>query len=169
MSLWIRWWRFNAVGALGAVVQLAALWLLRGWLGVDLAAATALAVEAAILHNYFWHRRWTWPDRRGSLLRFHLSNGAISLPGNVALTATFTSLGLHYAAANGLAIAACAAANFLAAHAWAFRHTCSREVQPNRQPRRKTRPRYGAATQPSTPRSPGMPGWPGCRPRPNTR
>ena len=85
----------------------------------------AVAVEAAILHNYFWHRRWTWPDRRGSLLRFHLSNGAISLPGNVALTAAFTWLGLHYAAANALAIALCAAANFLAAHVWAFRHTCS--------------------------------------------
>lgn len=132
MSLWIRWWRFNAVGALGAVVQLAALGLLRGWLGLDLATATALAVEAAILHNYFWHRRWTWPDRRGSLLRFHLTNGAISLPGNVALTAAFTSLGLHYAASNALAIAACAAANFLAAHVWAFRHTCSCEVQPGR-------------------------------------
>lgn len=125
MSLWTRWWRFNAVGALGAVVQLAVLALLRGWLGINLALATALAVEAAILHNYFWHRRWTWPDRRGSLLRFHLSNGGISLPGNVALTAAIVSTGLHYAAANLLAIAVCAAANFLAAHVWAFRHTCS--------------------------------------------
>ena len=130
--MWRRWWRFNAVGALGAVVQLAVLALLRGWLGVNLTLATALAVEAAILHNYFWHRRWTWPDRHGSLLRFHLSNGAISLPGNVALTAALHGLGLHYAAANVLAIAACAAGNFLAAHTWAFRHTCSSDREEQR-------------------------------------
>jgi putative flippase GtrA len=139
LSLWLRWWRFNAVGALGAVVQLAVLALLRGWHGMHLAPATALAVEAAIQHNYYCHRRWTWPDRRGSLLRFHLSNGTISLPGNVALTAAIASLGVHFAAANVLAIAVCAAANFLAAHAWAFRHTGSCEVQPGRETREEQR------------------------------
>ncbi len=139
MSLWVRWWRFNAVGAAGAVVQLAVLALLRGGLEVGIVPATALAVEAAILHNYFWHRRWTWYDRRGSMLRFHLSNGAISLPGNIALTAALASLGLHYAMANALAIAACAAANFAAAHGWAFRHTGSCGDQPGRPPGRVRR------------------------------
>ena len=27
------------------------------------ASATALAVETAILTNFFWHERWTWRDR----------------------------------------------------------------------------------------------------------
>lgn len=121
----MRWWRFNAVGAAGAVVQMAALALLRSGLEMGIVPATALAVEAAILHNYFWHCRWTWRDRRGSLLRFHLSNGIVSLPGNVALTAALVSLGLHYAAANALAIAACAGVNFAVAHVWAFRHARS--------------------------------------------
>jgi putative flippase GtrA len=26
-------------------------------------AATALAVEAAVVHNFFWHERFTWADR----------------------------------------------------------------------------------------------------------
>ena len=46
--------------------------------------ATAIAVEAAVLHNFCWHQRWTWRDRRAAsrttavrrLGRFHLLNGA---------------------------------------------------------------------------------------------
>ncbi len=33
-------------------------------LGPHYLVATALAVEMAVLHNFFWHRRWTWADRR---------------------------------------------------------------------------------------------------------
>ena len=46
-----------------------------------LCVAMPVAVEAAVLTNFFWHERWTWHDRvqasgRWSrLLRFHITNG----------------------------------------------------------------------------------------------
>ncbi len=54
---------FGAVGSLGVSVQLSMLALLKGFLGVYYLAATVVAVEIAILHNSFWHERWTWGDR----------------------------------------------------------------------------------------------------------
>src|SRR5258705_13257908 len=83
--------RFYAVGAVGIVVQLAALTFFKSGLGLDYLPATALAVEAAILHNFFWHERWTWVDRTRSLpagrtvrlIRFHLTTGALSILGNL--------------------------------------------------------------------------------------
>ncbi|HEY6338806.1 MAG TPA: GtrA family protein [Candidatus Sulfotelmatobacter sp.] len=62
-SMPIRWCKFNLVGALGIVVQFAALFLLKSLLHFNYLAATALAVEAAVLHNFWWHERFTWSDR----------------------------------------------------------------------------------------------------------
>ncbi len=55
-----RWLRFNAVGLAGIVVQLAALAALKQWTDLPVLAATAIAVEIAVLHNFYWHERWTW-------------------------------------------------------------------------------------------------------------
>ncbi len=84
----VRWLKFNAVGAGGIAVQLAALALLKSGLRLDYLAATALAVEAAVIHNYFWHERFTWADRtRGSswarFAKFNLTTGMFSILGNV--------------------------------------------------------------------------------------
>jgi hypothetical protein len=49
---------------MGIVVQfvmLAALTALR----IDYLAATALAVESAVIHNFLWHCRYTWRDSHG--------------------------------------------------------------------------------------------------------
>ena len=54
--------KFNVVGAIGIGVQLAALTLLRDGVGLHYLLATAIAVEAAILHNFLWHMRWTWRE-----------------------------------------------------------------------------------------------------------
>lgn len=118
-----RFVRFNAVGAAGIGVQLATLALLKTGLGLHYLWATALAVEAAVLNNYFWHVKWTWRDRsEGSTLaahlsrmfQFHLGNGAVSLVVNLVLMRWLAgSLGMHYLAANILAIAAGGIANFL--------------------------------------------------------
>ena len=48
-----RWLKFNAVGAAGIGVQAAALAVLISGLGVPYAPATLLAVECAVLHNFF--------------------------------------------------------------------------------------------------------------------
>jgi putative flippase GtrA len=118
----LRWLKFNAVGALGIAVQLALLLALKTGFHLNYLLATALAVEAAVLHNFFWHERYTWADRvRPSwrmslprLLRFNLSTGAVSIAGNMALMKVLVGLGhMNYMVASGIAIAVCSLLNFL--------------------------------------------------------
>jgi putative flippase GtrA len=119
--LGLRWLKFNFVGALGIGVQLAVLAALIA-LGLGYLAATALAVEAAVLHNFLWHERMTWRDRAtpslrpmlGRFLRFQMANGSISLLGNLALMRLLVgALHLPALAANLGAIAVCGVVNFL--------------------------------------------------------
>jgi putative flippase GtrA len=125
-----RWIVFNSVGALGFAVQLAALTLLMGVLQWGYVPATALAVEMAVIHNFFWHERWTWADRAdpGRLriarrfLRFNLTNGAVSIAGNLILMRLFLhTFALHYLVANTLSIVVCAVLNFIASDRFVFR------------------------------------------------
>src|SRR5437870_891334 len=61
-----RFAKFAAVGAGGIIVQVITLAILLRAAPAHYLLATALAVEAAILHNFAWHMRWTWADRRGT-------------------------------------------------------------------------------------------------------
>ena len=121
----LRWAKFNAVGIAGAAVQLGVLALLTK-AEVHYLIATAIAVEVAVLHNYFWHLRWTWLDRPpasrlAALLRFNLANGAVSLVSNLVLMRVFTGwLGLPVVAANVLAIAITSVVNFFIGDRWVF-------------------------------------------------
>lgn len=123
---WVRWWKFNAVGAMGIVVQLVTLTLLKSRLHVNYLAATALAVEAAVVHNFFWHERYTWADRESasrllSFAKFNLSNGAFSMLGNVLAMKIFVDgLAVNYFVANVLSIAVCSILNFLVADQFVF-------------------------------------------------
>jgi len=125
-----RWIVFNAVGAMGFVLQMSALFLMVHFAGLHYIPATALAVEAAILHNFLWHEKWTWADRAKSdkegwfrrLVYFHLANGIVSLTGNILLMRFFVgTLGMHYVPANVIAIVICAMVNFLAGDRLVFR------------------------------------------------
>jgi len=58
-----RWCKFNLVGGVGIAVQFAALFILKSVLDFNYLVATALAVEAAVLHNFVWHEHFTWDDR----------------------------------------------------------------------------------------------------------
>jgi putative flippase GtrA len=125
----VRWLKFNAVGALGIAVQLAALLGLKTGLHLSYLLATALAVEAAVVHNFLWHERYTWADRvqpswRRSgprLLRFNLTTGGVSIAGNLALMKVMVGLGhLNYLVANSVAIAMCSLVNFLVSEGWVF-------------------------------------------------
>ena len=122
--------RFYTVGAAGIVVQLAALTLFKTGLHLNYLTATALAVEAALLHNFLWHERWTWSDRTrlsaGSqvsrLLRFHLTNGVLSILGNLVFMAALVGrMRLPYLVANVVSIALCSVLNFLSADRFVFR------------------------------------------------
>lgn len=116
----VRFTRFNAVGVAGIGVQLAVLSALVHLAGVNYLLATALAVAVALAHNFWWHLRWTWRDRRPVgrrvLVAFGMfagSNGLVSLGGNLALMPVFVeALGLPAIPANVLAIAACGLLNF---------------------------------------------------------
>ena len=128
MSQGRRFVRFNAVGAAGIGVQLAALWLLTGVMHVHYLAATSLAVGTAIVHNFLWHRRWTWAERaesRGAIaqfLRFAAANGVVSLAGNlVVMTALVSGTHLTLVVANGIAIGACGLLNFWLGDSVVFR------------------------------------------------
>lgn len=129
LSVVRRWLVFNTVGAIGVAVQLAALMVVTGWVGLDYLAGTALAVEVSVLHNFLWHERWTWGDRRSTcrlelfkrLLRFNLANGTFSIVGNVlAMRYLVGDLAIHYLLANLIAIAVCSILNFLASHWFVF-------------------------------------------------
>jgi putative flippase GtrA len=137
----LRWVKFNAVGGIGIVVQLAALAVFRSWLKVDYLLATGLAVEIAVLHNFLWHERFTWADRPAarrvqSLLRlakFNASNGAVSIIGNLVLMRLLVGeLRFNYFASNLVAIVICSLVNFVVGDRLSLR-------------RRRTRPRIRLA------------------------
>jgi len=128
-ATFLRWCRFNLVGAVGIGVQLAVLVLLKSVLHCNYLAATAVAVEVAIVHNFAWHERFTWADRvqpawRRSLLRlarFNCTTGGVSIVGNLAVMKAMVGLGhMNYFAANAVAIAACSVVNFLVSDEWVF-------------------------------------------------
>jgi putative flippase GtrA len=124
----LRFARFNAVGALGIGVQLTVLWVLVELWGVNYAVATPPAVIVAVVHNFFWHRRWTWRDRptRGSetaltFARFLGTNGTVSVLGNLVTMVPLVSwAGLSPLAANGIAIATSGLINFAMSNAFVF-------------------------------------------------
>jgi putative flippase GtrA len=127
------------VGGIGIAVQFAALFVMKSVLHFNYLLATALAVEAAVVHNFVWHEQFTWVDRikpgrikpgpiRPSwcrslrrLLRFNLTNGAVSILGNLALMKLMVGQGhMNYLVANAIAITLCSLANFLVSDEWVF-------------------------------------------------
>jgi putative flippase GtrA len=122
--------RFNLVGAIGIVVQLAMLFLLKSIFHCNYLLATGFAVEAAVINNFLWHERYTWADRvlpswqesPLRLLRFNFANGGISIVGNLALMKGMAGLAhMNYLAADAIAIALCCLANFMLSDDWVFR------------------------------------------------
>jgi putative flippase GtrA len=118
---------FVAVGAAGFVLQLgtiAALTRLAAW---PYPLATLAGVELAVLHNFFWHQRWTWGERRTGngviqrLLRYHAGTAATSLGGNIVWTTLWVeAAGVDPAVANVFAVLMMSGANFLVADRWVF-------------------------------------------------
>ena len=125
----VRWIVFMAVGTIGFIAQLAALWALTNRLGFHYLLATAVATELAILLNFLGHECWTWADRPGGpieavarLLRFNLTNGAISLAGGLVIMPVLIEMGrVNYLLANVVAVGVCSVANFIAADRIVFR------------------------------------------------
>jgi len=127
----VRLTRYTLVSALGLVIQIASLWALSSVAGLPAPLATTLAVTLAVIHNFEWHRRWTWRDRciRGwrtveALVRFAGANGLTSLIGNVLISVALVHwLAVPLLAANLVAIAACGLVNYALADVVVFKRS----------------------------------------------
>lgn len=125
-----RWIKFNFVGAMGICVQLVAVYLLGSILALNSFCATALAAELAVLHNFLWHQRFTWRDRRDAtrrvvyrrLLVFNATTGAMSIGSNL-LVVSLLMREFHapLLLANLCAVGACSVANFVTSNVVIFR------------------------------------------------
>jgi putative flippase GtrA len=127
MNPFIRWGKFNLVGAMGMIVQLASLALLNWWAPGHYLYASAAALEVTLLHNFVWHMRYAWRDRRDNsalfrqLVRFHFSNGLVSMVGNLALMRILVQEArIPVLAANCIAILCCSMVNFCLGNDWVF-------------------------------------------------
>lgn len=114
-----RWLKFNLVGAIGIVVQLAALAVLKSGMHVHYLLATGVSVEIAVLHNFVWHERFTWADRTATrswtrLMKFNITTGLFSIVGNIAVMKLLVDVArLNYFVANIVTIASCSLVNFV--------------------------------------------------------
>lgn len=126
----LHWLKFNAVGVLGFALQTGTLFLLTHTTHfVGYLVATAIAVELAVLNNFVWHQRWTWRDRPsatmgetlGRLLKFNITNGLVSLAGNLVFMSILVGrLHLNITVANVISVVLCSLVNFVLADRIAF-------------------------------------------------
>lgn len=127
----MHWIKFNVVGVLGFALQLGALFLLTHTSHpISYLTATALAVELAILNNFFWHQLWTWRDRPAltvnetlrRLAKFNITTGLVSIAGNLVFMSILVGrLGVAVVLANLISVLACSLLNFILADRLAFK------------------------------------------------
>lgn len=124
-----RFGRFGMVGILGAVLQVILVGRLIEWFHLPVFAATPIAVETVLLHNFLWHERFTWRDRKFAglrqrairLARFHFGNGLVSIAGNTVMTYFLVQQLKAPALPSAVAaIAVCAPVNFWVADRWVY-------------------------------------------------
>ena len=120
-----RWLKFNMVGGMGIAVQFLMLVVLKSGLHLHYLAATALAVETAVVHNFLWHERFTWADRTrpgfARFFKFNLTTGLFSIAGNLVLMKLLVGLGhVNYLLAIGITITVCSVVNFQISDGFVF-------------------------------------------------
>jgi putative flippase GtrA len=123
-----RWGIYNVVALGGFVLQVSTLSVLTRLWGWNHTAATLLAVELALLHNFAGHTGWTWADRRprGSrplLRRLGRYQAALSVMAllNVAATVALARIGLPIEIANVVAVVSLSVVSFLLSDLALFR------------------------------------------------
>lgn len=84
-------------------------------------------MEAAVVHNYLWHERFTWANRMSEagivrFIKFNLTTAAFSIVGKVLLRNLLVGvLVLHYRVASGITIAVRFIVNFAVSDRFVFR------------------------------------------------
>jgi putative flippase GtrA len=89
--------KFLLVGGLGVGVNSLALFVLHQLMRFPLVVASLVAVELAIVNNFFWNDRWTFGRKKHSFRRFFQFN-LVSCGGLVITTGTLWVLVTHLAA-----------------------------------------------------------------------
>jgi len=140
-----RFAKFVVVGGLGTLVNTGILVALHQYAHFALVAASVVASELAIAHNFLWNNYWTFERRGVSLSRFVRFNG-VSLGGQciaiVSLWMLVRYAGMHYVVANLVGIGLALLWNFAANVRW----TWGRAPERDRTPRARGRgsaPRRG--------------------------
>jgi putative flippase GtrA len=133
-----RFFRFNVVAVLGIGVRLLVAWVLVNGLGMHYLVGATLAIEASILHNFFWHLHWTWrgsaqsagggPFPRNQVffrcVAFHAGNGLVSFLGAMILMPMLVgSLGLHHLVANFITVCLTGLLNYFLGDRLIFRQS----------------------------------------------
>jgi putative flippase GtrA len=122
---------------MGIAIQLVALHLYAKVVGLHYLVATVAAVETTMLHNFVWHRFWTWSDRidggvpetLAMLARYNLTTGIVSILGNViSMQLLVGRVRLPIVVANLITIGICSAANFVLADRVVFPRQRSTEI-----------------------------------------
>jgi len=126
----LHWIKFNVVGVGGFALQAGALFVLTHTThSISYLAATALAVELAVLNNFVWHQLWTWKDRPSltpiatlrRLAKFNITTGLVSIAGNLVFMSILVGrLGFAIVLANLISVVACSLLNFILADRIAF-------------------------------------------------
>ena len=140
----LHWVKFNLVGLLGFALQTGVLFVLTHVTPqVSYLAATATAVELAVLNNFVWHQRWTWKDRPSltikdtlrRLVKFNLTSGLFSIIGNLVFMSLLVGrLGLAIGPANLTSVVACSIVSFVLADRIAFECNANCAGSPDGQP-----------------------------------
>ncbi|WP_064456028.1 GtrA family protein [Streptomyces hygroscopicus] len=114
--------RFALVGGGGVLVNTVVLYALYHWAGLPLLAASSIAVELAVVHNYLLNDRWTFKVRNPSHRRFIKFNVSVlgGLGVNVLIVWTLVRSGMHVLLANCLGITAAFAVNFASSTGWVW-------------------------------------------------
>ncbi|MBN2042494.1 MAG: glycosyltransferase [Candidatus Aenigmarchaeota archaeon] len=130
--------KFATVGASGILVNEFLLLLLTEVAGLYFLVSSVIAIETAIITNFFLNNSWTFSDRREEGLRKRFAKfNAVSLVGmafNVILLYAFTEFfGIYYMVSNVMAIFIVFVWNYFAnmAWTWSFREGKSAPVKRN--------------------------------------
>jgi len=122
-----RFLKFATIGGSGILVNFSILYTLTEYAGIHYSISSLVAIEVAVMFNFFLNDRWTWKDRQNGsrlrrMLRFHLAAGVSAFFGNWSvLVFTTETLGVHYLFGNLLGIWAGSLMNFFINDAWTFR------------------------------------------------
>jgi len=125
-----RFLKFCLVGGGGVILNMGMLYLFTDIVGLYYLLSSIVAIEIAILNNFFWNDIWTWRDRRAKgpvqflkrLLKYNVSANLSSFVGNIVTLWILTSiLGWYYMYANVVGIMVGVILNFSLNDRWTYR------------------------------------------------